>query len=400
MTISVRNKDLWSPTGRLKLRRRFAPYFVKIGEGLALGYRHAGENAGKWLFRKRVPGKYWFESLGKADDYEDADSDIILTFYQAQERARAVAAKGMKADQAKSPKSYTVEMAATEYMEWFKAHRKSVDRTRLTINAHIIPTLGNKKLCDLTTEQLNDWLNKLLENRKPATANRILNVLKAILTRAWRKRHVKSNSEWDCVEPFPVGQARVRYLTVAEAVRLTNACAPGFRAPVRAALLTGARYGELVALRVGDYDEDASTVYIADSKSGHPRHIPLTEEGENFFDEITAGRGNEEIMFVRADGEPWGTSHQCRPMRDACLAAKIEPRISFHILRHTYGSLLAQRGVPLQVIAAALGHSDTRVTEKHYAHLAPDYVSETIRAALPRYTETSSNVTRLRRRNG
>jgi integrase len=41
------------------------------------------------------------------------------------------------------------------------------------------------------------------------------------------------------------------------------------------------------------------------------------------------------------------------------------------------------RGVPLRVIAAQLGHADTRMTEKHYAHLAPNYVADTVRAALP-----------------
>ena len=35
------------------------------------------------------------------------------------------------------------------------------------------------------------------------------------------------------------------------------------------------------------------------------------------------------------------------------------------------------------VIAAQLGHADTRMTEKHYAHLSPNYVADTIRAALP-----------------
>jgi hypothetical protein len=41
------------------------------------------------------------------------------------------------------------------------------------------------------------------------------------------------------------------------------------------------------------------------------------------------------------------------------------------------------RGVPMGVIAAQLGHADTRMTEKHYAHLAPNYVAETVRSALP-----------------
>ena len=38
-------------------------------------------------------------------------------------------------------------------------------------------------------------------------------------------------------------------------------------------------------------------------------------------------------------------------------------------------------GVPMAVIAAQLGHSDSKLTEKHYAHLAPGFVSDTIRAA-------------------
>jgi integrase len=41
------------------------------------------------------------------------------------------------------------------------------------------------------------------------------------------------------------------------------------------------------------------------------------------------------------------------------------------------------RGVPLGVIAEQLGHADTRMTEKHYAHLAPSYVADTIRAHFP-----------------
>jgi integrase-like protein len=58
--------------------------------------------------------------------------------------------------------------------------------------------------------------------------------------------------------------------------------------------------------------------------------------------------------------------------------------VNFHILRHTHGSHLAMSGVPMGVIAAQLGHADTRMTEKHYAHLAPSYVAQTIRANFPR----------------
>jgi integrase len=57
--------------------------------------------------------------------------------------------------------------------------------------------------------------------------------------------------------------------------------------------------------------------------------------------------------------------------------------VTFHVLRHTHASQLAMRGVPMAVIAKQLGHADTRMTEKHYAHLAPNYVADTIRANFP-----------------
>jgi integrase len=96
-----------------------------------------------------------------------------------------------------------------------------------------------------------------------------------------------------------------------------------------------------------------------------------------------AGKLGDEPIFIRADGGEWGKSHQLRPMLEACRRAKIRPEISFHVLRHTYASSLAMKGVPMGVIAEQLGHADTRMTEKHYAHLAPSYVAETIRTHFP-----------------
>ena len=175
---------------------------------------------------------------------------------------------------------------------------------------------------------------------------------------------------------------RVRYLNLDESRRLVNASAPDFRKLVQAALLTGARYGELISLLVGDFKPDSETVHVRFSKSGHPRHIPLNGEGVAFFARVAAGRIADKRMFLREDGEPWGPSHQHRRLSDAAKAANITD-VSFHILRHSYGSALAMRAVPMSVIAKVLGHEDTRTTEKHYAALAPSYVHDTIRRELP-----------------
>ena len=70
-------------------------------------------------------------------------------------------------------------------------------------------------------------------------------------------------------------------------------------------------------------------------------------------------------------------------------------------LRHTYASALAMRGVPMGVIVAQLGRADTRVTERHYAHLSPNYVADTVRAALPALgIVDKSNIATLAGRGG
>jgi len=70
-------------------------------------------------------------------------------------------------------------------------------------------------------------------------------------------------------------------------------------------------------------------------------------------------------------------------MAAACRAARIPPA-NFHALRHTYASRLVMRGVTLPVVAAQLGHASIAMVERHYGHLAPSYVADTVRASFGR----------------
>lgn len=67
-------------------------------------------------------------------------------------------------------------------------------------------------------------------------------------------------------------------------------------------------------------------------------------------------------------------------MREACKAARIEA-LGFHQLRHTHASRSVMRRAPLAVVAAQLGHVSTAMVEKHYGHLQPNYVADTVREA-------------------
>jgi integrase len=187
----------------------------------------------------------------------------------------------------------------------------------------------------------------------------------------------------------PSGGSSSTILGVASSLSATStapACVtsdPDFRQLVRAAILTGARYGELTRLRVADIDLAVKTIHIRESKSGKPRHVPLTAEALQVFCGLVTGRAGTETVFLRADGRAWKMSEQARPLAAACERASIGPPITFHGLRDTFASMLAMNGAPMAVIANVLGHADTRITEKHYAHLAPNYVADTLRAHFP-----------------
>jgi integrase len=145
-------------------------------------------------------------------------------------------------------------------------------------------------------------------------------MLKAALNHAYDKGHVGNRDPWGRkLKPFRnVEVARVRYLTVAQADRLLNACDTDFRPLVRAALETGCRYSELTRMVVHDYNPDSNTVTIGKSKNGKARHVILTPEGAKFFRQHCAGRDGAEPIFRGADGSIWNKSDQARPMRAAC----------------------------------------------------------------------------------
>jgi integrase len=142
-------------------------------------------------------------------------------------------------------------------------------------------------------------------------------------------------------------------------VKLADACTGDFQNLVRGALLTGCRYGELTRLLRRDYDPNSATVFIAESKSGKSRHVYLTEEGRELFDELTANAKPDGLIFTngwtgrrRTSKGPsqWRYNEQVQKMHRACRKAGIEPA-TFHELRHTYASTLVNRGCVLSVVA-------------------------------------------------
>jgi integrase len=413
MAGTVKHARLESQSARARLKRGRQPHWQALVEGrVHLGWQcWKGDPVGRWLLRRYIGNnKYRVQTLGRADDAAPADGGDLLSFAQAEAKARAMVASP-EANGSGPIVQLTVRQAMARYVD-YKRHKGQPVRDLISrSNVHILPTLGDLVVSQLSAEQLRRWLAAMAaapaqrrpKGNKPqyrpepttdeeirqrrASANRVLTMLKAALNHAYDEGHAANRDAWGRrLAPFEkVEVARVRYLTVAEAERLINACDPEFRALVRAGLETGCRYGELIRLEVCDFNSDASTLAVRQSKSGKPRHVMLTDEGAAFFRRHCPGRSGHELMFRHADGSAWQRSEQARPMAEVCARAKIKPAISFHILRHTWASHAVMNSVPLLVVAKNLGHADTRMVERHYGHLAPSFIADAIRAGAPRY---------------
>lgn len=391
----TRDYRLESRESRSKLRKTDRPYYRVIVPGLFLGYRK-GKKGGVWSGRKWTGEKYEKWQLGMADDIADADGIEVLDFSQAHEKV------GLGPSGGSTQQISTVNDVMEYYMIQQRAEARAAPQTQNSIDRHITHSIGKTKLSKLSADEIRKWRDDLADialaqrkrigstkekrRKRQASANRVLTMLKGALNYAESQGKYKGNAPWKLVKPFKnVDATEHPFLDRSQAIRLVNCCEPDFRQLVRATLETGCRYGELINMKVSDLNLDAGTVTIRESKSGKVRHSHLTETGLDFFAVAASEKKRSERLFLRQDGQPWGKSHQKRRMAFACKKAQIEPSISFKALRTTYGSLLALQGVPLQVIAAALGHADTRITEKHYAHLLPNYVADMIRGSLPTF---------------
>jgi integrase len=390
MALGSRHVKLDSPTARMKLPARHAPYWTLISPGCSLGYRRSsGSKCGTWLAKYSPPDAKRVQSkLAVTDDRISADGVLCLDFLQARKKALdwfPIAAQ-ISTGQISRRQGYSVADACRDYLNLLEGRSKSFLVTRYIIGANIEPLLGDRLVEKLTRSQIEHWHKELARTprRKPRnrldpeseearrrrrdTANRYLIVLKAALNHCLTEGKVGcTGMSWKLVAPFKgVGNVRTRFLTDAEARLLVAACPPEFSLIVQAALFSGARYSEIASLRVQDFDPISGTLLIAQSKSGKPRRVYLDTEAAESFSAQCAGRQSEALIFMR-DGKPWGKDSAQGLMEVTTRSAEISTA-TFHELRHTAASRWARLGLSLQEIAAQLGHADVRMTQR-YAHL-------------------------------
>jgi len=108
------------------------------------------------------------------------------------------------------------------------------------------------------------------------------------------------------------------------------------------------------------------------TKSGHARQVPLADQAAAALERMSQREhftSPDDLVFCNAVGRPLDESALRRRYRRAQAAAGVRS-LRFHDLRHTFGSLLAMRGVDVVTIQKAMGHSALATTSR-YLHARP-----------------------------
>lgn len=365
-----RSSQIETRTARLKLPARRKPYYVTIAPGIALGYRR-NKGTGSWSAKVADGGGgTWIKAFGIADDHEDADEASVLNFWQAQDKARAIARGGNVG----GDRPITVSEAVDNYAVELKSrngHDGNIDRVRRDLT----PALAAKTVALLTARDLRHWRGAMLKRGvAPATADRTARVLKAALALAAREDHRITNAAaWrDGLAKLPDTEiARNEILPDDDVCKLVAAAYeinPAFGLWVEAHAITGARTSQLTRLIVSDLKDDAAPrLIMPSSRKGRRKRIdrrpvPITPALAKALRHAAAGRARGAALLP----PPVGSTALRNWFARAIKAARLDPKVTPYALRHSSIVRMLLAGTPTRVVAA---HHDTSVPmiEKNYS---------------------------------
>lgn len=390
-----RSTPLETRTARLKLPPRRKPHdFTSIAPGIALGYRRNQRGAGTWVARVADGrGGAWTKAIAVADDHEEANGNGVLTFWQAQDRTRAVARGSAGDDDTGRP--CTVREALATYESDLKA-RGSLTANAIRVQFHLPAALADKPIAILSSRELQRFRDGLVTKMKPASVNRLLRGLKAALTLAAKHdARIKNAGAWKLgLSALPDAYvARNVILPDQQVLALVAAAyaenlALGMLTEVAAT--TGARPSQLARLEIGDLQTDRSAgprLQMPTSRKGRGRKrisrypIPIPASLAARLRQ-TAGEPSAPLLR-QTNGRNWsmGSSDYRRPFRRVVARAKLDPSVTFYSLRHSSIVRMLLAGVPVRLVAVA---HDTSVAmiERSYSKYIGDHADTILRGAM------------------
>lgn len=289
------------------------------------------------------------------------------------------------------------EFTSAVYLPHIAMRKRSWRLDERILRQHISPVFGARKLAAIERQDVEDWLCRLTSGGlAPATCNRALSVFKTLCQEAALRGFLPAGqSPCAGVSPLKGCTLRERYLTEEEAQKLMRRleqCGRPEASARRLLLLTGARKSEILRARWENVRTDLRLLIVPLSKSGRPRHIPLSAAAIAVLRALPRVPGSPWLFPGKAPGKPLSDLYSFWNSIRKELGLD---GVRIHDLRHSYASFLVNSGHSLYEVQKLLGHSDPRTTMR-YAHLgqAPLLAAaETVSACLRTPPEEKQNRT-------
>jgi len=266
-------------------------------------------------------------------------------------------------------------------IEYLNLDYKGKDRVEQSRKLRVwLNSLSNIPANEINANNIKKGLDAIPSHLSNASINRHKAAISGVLTYACKRGYIKINPA-KIVPSLPENNERTRFLSEAERTRLFSSCRASHWDKlfliVLLAITTGARKGELTKLRWNDVDFERRTAYVATTKNGQPKVLPLTD---SVIKELQLFDCKDSSLIFASKVKEDTPYCFTKSWKKALEHADIED-FRFHDLRHSCASYLAQSGASLLEIADVLGHKQISVT-KRYAHLCIEHKSSLINRVL------------------
>lgn len=297
------------------------------------------------------------------------DGQTVRRSLRTKDRA---AAERALIDAQKGPAPDTVGEIVTGYIAEREHTATSIDRIRYAwgraggVFGEIRPDQITRDLCRSYTKR------RAADGVSAGTIRKELEVIRTALR--WANKHHEAQFEFP-----PKPQPKERWLTKEEIERLIdNARQPHVRLFIEVAYRTGARASAILELTWDRVDLSTGRIQLERIGGGRRKRratVPVNNRLRAALESAYEARTTEYV--IEYGGKPVKSIKH--GFANACERAGLEG-VTPHVLRHSAATHMAMARVPMPEIAAFLGHSDSRTTERVYAKYSPEYLQDAARA--------------------
>ncbi len=272
----------------------------------------------------------------------------------------------------------TIRKFSEDYEKHFVAQctKSTATRYKSILRSAILPRLGSLILQHVNPGQIQKYADERLMEAAPATVRQELHVISAMYREAMKQEILTRNPVKLVTKP-QVSNEIVRYLSDEEEERLLAFAPPHLEPILITAIYTGLRDSELRNLVWADVRFKERKIVVRNTKSKRDRAVDMCNTVFETLEKLPR-HIRSPYVFTNPATETMYVNPLNNTAWDHLLIKTGIQKFRFHDLRHTFGSRLAQRGVPLPAIKDLMGHSSITVTMR-YAHMAPSDRANAVR---------------------